>query len=384
MRQLATRMTGLRPSAIRTMTSRCEAVGGINLGQGLCQVPPPPSLLAQGAERFGEVSHSYSPARGDAALLEAIAAKLARDNGIIADPASQITATVGATGAFTATLAALLDPGDGVVVLEPSYGYHLSAIRLFELVPQTVRLTASGFRLDPDALRAAVDHRTRAILVCTPANPSGRRFDQRELGHIAALADEFDLLVITDEIYEYIRYDQRPHLSPGSTPGLAERTVTISGLSKAYSVPGWRLGYVTAPPEILAPIQVAADTLAVCAPTPLQQLARHAFALPGSYYAELRAMYDRKRRRLADAFAAAGLKPNEPEGAYYLFVDCSVLGAADGWAAAELLLARASIATVPGEAFYSGDVGTPFVRACFSVPDELLDQAAQALHEARF
>ncbi|HEY0497674.1 MAG TPA: pyridoxal phosphate-dependent aminotransferase [Kutzneria sp.] len=383
MTRIANRMAGLQQSTIRSMTARCEAVGGINLGQGLCQVAPPSALLEHGTARFEELNHSYSYARGDAGLLETISAKLAKDNGITADPANQIVATVGATGAFTATLAALFNPGDGILVLEPCYGYHLSAIRLFELTPQPVRLAAPDFRLERDTLRAAVTDRTRAIVVCTPANPSGRRFDREELGHIAEIAGEHDLLVITDEIYEYIYYGDEPHLSPGSLPDLAERTVTISGLSKSYSIPGWRLGYVTAPAEILAPIQVAADTLSVCAPTPLQQLARYALSLPDSYYEQLRSMYDGKRRRLADAFTAAGMRPNEPEGAYYLFVDCSALGVSSGWEAADHLLEHAGVATIPGEAFCLNDLGTPIVRACFSVPDDVLEKTALMLEKGR-
>lgn len=381
MARTAKRMEGLQQSAIRAMTARCDAVGGINLGQGLCQVRPPRSLLDVGATRFADLDHSYSYAKGDTDFLDAVAEKLARDNGITSDPATQILATIGATGAFNATLTALFDPGDGIIVMEPCYGYHVAAIRLHELVPEPVRLSGRDLHLDRDALRAAVTDRSRAIVVCTPGNPSGRRFDRTELGYIAELAQDHDLVVISDEIYEYIYYASAPHLSPATTQGLADRTVTISGLSKSYSVPGWRLGYATAPDALIAPIQIAADSLAVCAPTPLQQLARHALTLPESYYRELRAMYNAKRRRLSDAFASAGLTPNEPEGAYYLFIDCSALGVATGWEAAHHLLDRAGIATIPGEAFYLTDPGKPFVRACFSVPDEILDNAARLLEK---
>lgn len=379
MNQHAKRMAGLKQSAIRAMTARCEAVGGINLGQGLCQVAPPRSLLEAGAAGFAAASHSYSYAEGDPGFLRAVAEKLGRDNGLTVDPANGIVTTIGATGAFTATLTALFDPGDGIIVLEPFYGYHMSAIKLLELEPQPVPLRAPEFRLDADALRAAVTERTRAIVVCTPANPSGRRLTTEELGQIAAVADEHDLVVVTDEIYEYIYYTEGRHVSPATVDGLAARTVTISGLSKSYSVPGWRLGYATAAPDLLAPIRTAADTLAVCAPTPLQQLAVHALTLPESYYTDLRALYDGKRRRLADAFAAAGLTPNEPEGAYYLFVDCSALGVADGWQAADMLLDQTGVATVPGEAFYLTKPDRPYVRACFSVPDETLEDVGRAL-----
>jgi len=261
MTRTAKRMTGLQQSAIRQMTARCEAVGAINLGQGLCRVDPPGSLLGLAADRFTGLDHSYSHAQGDAGFLDAVAAKLARDNGIIADAANQIVTTIGATGAFIATLAALFDPGDGILLIEPYYGYHLSAIKIFELIPEPVRLTGPGFRLDRDTLYAAATERSRAIVVCVPANPSGRRFDRTELGYIAELARDRDLIVVTDEIYEYIYYGRAPHLSPATVDGLAERTVTISGLSKSYSVPGWRLGYATAPAKLLAPILTAAENI---------------------------------------------------------------------------------------------------------------------------
>ena len=382
--QVASRMEGLQQSAIRAMTARCESVGGINLGQGLCQVDPPRSLLDAGARGFTEVSHSYSYAQGDPGFLQAVANKLARDNGITADPATEIVTTIGATGAFTAALTALFNPGDGLLVLEPFYGYHMSAIRLLELTPEPVTLTASDFRLDRTALRSAVTQRTRGIVVCTPANPCGRRLTPEELGYIAEVANDHNLVVITDEIYEYIYYTDGPHVSPAAVDGLRDRTVTISGLSKSYSVPGWRLGYATASHDLITPIRIAADTLAVCAPTPLQQLAVHALTMPDSYYTDLRTMYDGKRRHLADAFSSAGLAPNSPEGAYYLFVDCSALGVTNGWEAADLLLGQTGVATVPGDAFYLTTPAAPYVRACFSVPDDTLDNVARALDKLSF
>jgi aminotransferase len=377
-------MAGLQQSAIRAMTARCESVGGINLGQGLCQVEPPRSLLEAGARGFTEVSHSYSYAQGDHAFLRAVADKLARDNGIAADPVTEIVTTIGATGAFTAALTALFNPGDGILVLEPFYGYHMSAITLLELRPEPVTLVAPDFRLDRAALRSAVTEHTRGIVVCTPANPCGRRLTPEELGHVAEVANDHNLVVITDEIYEYICYTDGPHVSPATVDGLGDRTVTISGLSKSYSVPGWRLGYASAPHDLITPIRIAADTLSVCAPTPLQQLAVHALTMPESYYADLRTMYDGKRRRLADAFSSAGLAPNSPEGAYYLFVDCSTLGVDNGWEAADLLLDHTGVATIPGDAFYLTTPAAPYVRACFSVPDDTLDDVARALDKLSF
>jgi len=379
MTQAATRLDNFAQSPIRAMTQRCQAVGGVNLGQGLCQVRPPNALLDAGAREFSRVDHSYSAAQGDREFLRAVADKLNRYNGIDVEPSEQVVATIGATGAFNATLLALLNPGDGVVLIEPYYGYHMSAIRLFGLLPQPVRLSMPNFRLELEALREAVTDETRAIVVCTPVNPCGRRFTPVELANVAEVAQDRDLIVITDEIYEHIYYTDGDHLSPATVAGLEDRTLTISGLSKSYSIPGWRLGHVSGPRELIASIRVVADSLSVCAPTPLQQIACHALSLPDSYYLDLRRIYDAKRRRLTAAFAAAGVAPNDPEGTYYLFVDCSALDVPDGWAAAQVILELGGVATIPGEAFYVDAPDRPFVRACFSVPDEALDRASDGL-----
>jgi aminotransferase len=376
---VANRTDPLKQSAIRSMTRRCRAVGGINIGQGLCQVPPPPTLIEAAAREFAAADHSYSPAEGDPGLLADLGRKLARDNCIDVDPATQIVVTVGATGALNATLRALLEPGDGVLLVEPYYGYHATSVRLFGMLPQPVRSAGPRFELDEAVLRAAVRPGTRAIVLCTPGNPSGRRLTHAELAAVAAVAERHDLLVITDEIYEYIYYDDRPHVSPAAVDGLAHRTVTLSGFSKTYSIPGWRLGYAAGPVPLVERIRAAADALSVCAPTPLQQVARHALALPEHYYPQLRRLYDGKRRRLTAGFDAAGLRVIAPQGAYYLFVDCTPLGVTDGWAASDLLLERAKVATIAGEAFHLEAPDRPYVRACFSLPDEQLDLAATYL-----
>lgn len=254
---------------------------------------------------------------------------------------------------------------------------------MYGLQPQPVQLSDPGFRLARAALEAAITDRTRAIVVCTPANPSGRRLDRQELEVVAAVAEEHDLLVITDEIYEHIYYTDAPHLSPATVSGLWHRTITISGLSKTYSIPGWRLGYAVGPAELIEPVRIAADTLVVCAPTPLQQLAVSALGLPGSYYQDLRNLYQDKRKRLTSAFESAGLAVNDPEGSYYLLVDCTALGVTDGWAAAEEILGSARVATVPGEAFYLTSPPRPTVRVCLSVADEDIERATEQLDRLR-
>ncbi len=371
----ASRIRGLQQSPLRAMTVRCQELGALNLAQGLSQVPPPAALLAEGARDFGRLGHSYTPPEGLAVFREAVADKRKRNSGLSVDPATQIVATVGATGALTATLTALLDPGDGVLLFEPFYSYHLSALRVHELRPEPVRLVGPEFEITGETLRAAVSDRTRAMILCTPNNPSGRRLTVPELMAVSAFAEDHDLLVITDETYEDIYFGSTPHVAPAAIGDLGRRTVTTSSLGKSFSIPGWRLGYACGPERLISPIRIAADSLVACAPAPLQELGARALRLGDEYHRDLRAMYDRKRRTLADGLRAAGLSPNEPEGSYYLFVDCSRMGVASGVEAAEVLLEKTLVGTVPGEAFYVGRPERPYVRVCFSLPDEVLAEA---------
>ncbi|TYC21186.1 pyridoxal phosphate-dependent aminotransferase [Micromonospora sp. MP36] len=379
MAKVGKRMRGMQQSSIRAMTARCQELDAINLAQGLCQVPPPASLLAEGARDFGQVDHSYSPAEGLAVFREAVADRLKRHNGLSVEPATGVVATIGATGALMATLTALLDEGDGVLIFEPFYSYHLSALKVLNLRPEPVRLVAPTFEITEEALRAAITDQTRAMIVCTPNNPSGRRFTEAELMIVSAVAEEHDLLVITDEVYEDIYFGPAPHVAPATVGNLGERTLTISSLSKSFSIPGWRLGYVCGPEQLMSTVRVAADALVGCAPTPLQEFGARALRMSDEYYRDLRAMYDGKRRALAEGFAAAGLSPNEPEGSYYLLVDCSPMGVASGAEAAEVLLKRTLIGTVPGEAFYLNPPERPYVRVCFSLPDEVIAEVVKRL-----
>lgn len=381
--KVASRMRGLQQSALGAMTVRCQELGAINLAQGLSKVPPPASLLADGARDFGNVGHSYSQPEGLAVFREAVAEKLKRCSGLSVEPTTQVVATVGATGALMATLTALLDPGDGVILFEPFYGYYLSSLTLLNLRPEPVRLAGPHFAITEESLRAAITDRTRAMIVCTPNNPSGHRLTAAELKIVSAVADEHDLLVITDEVYEDIYFGSAPHLAAATVGNLSERTVTLGSLGKSFSIPGWRLGYVCGPEHLIGAIRIAADSLVVCAPAPLQELGARALNLGDDYYRDLRAMYDRKRRFLAEGFAAAGLSPNEPEGSYYLFVDCSRMGVATGVEAAEILLENSLVGTVPGEAFYLNPPDLPYVRACFSLPDDVLAEAVDRLARLR-
>lgn len=377
------RIGGLVQSDIRRMTRECEKVGGINLGQGICDLPTPP-LVREGAIAAIRANRStYSFPEGDLSLRREIARKLERQNGIRADPGTEIVVTVGATGAFAAAVHALLDPGDGILLFEPYYGYHLNAAILAGLEPHFLALEVPGFALREAALRAAIRPNTRAVVVCTPSNPSGKMFERSELEIVARVARERELLVITDEIYEHIRYDGREHVPPATVADLRDRTVTIMGLSKTFSITGWRLGYAVAPEPLARAITLAHDLFYVCAPTPLQHGAAQGFRAPESFFEELASDYARKRAATCEALADAGLAPIVPQGAYYVLADVSRLGYATAREAAQAILAEAGVATIPGTAFFTGAHGDRFVRVCYAKEDDVLAEACRRLRSFR-
>lgn len=375
----ARRLGALVQSDIRRMTRECERVGGINLGQGVCDLPTPPLVRDGAIEAIRARKSTYSYPEGTRELRDVIARKLAEKNGIRADPASEIVVTVGATGAFACAIHALLDPGDGILIFEPYYGYHVNCALLAGLEVHFAPLAAPRFRLVESELRAALKPNTRAIVVCTPGNPSGRMFERAELEMLARVARERDLLVITDEIYEDIRYDGRDHVSPASLPALADRTVTILGLSKTFSITGWRLGYAVAPAELAQALQLVNDLFYVCAPTPLQHGVAAGFAAPPSFFTELRDDYARKRDKLCRALERAELTPVWPEGAYYVLADVGRLGQPTSREAALALLERTRVASVPGSAFLRGPEGERCVRFCFAKEHDALDEACRRL-----
>lgn len=383
MRQPARRLQGLVQSDIRRMTRECERLGGINLGQGICDLPTPPLVERGAIDAIRARKSTYSFMEGVAELRTAVARKLARDNGLDADPASEIAITVGATGAYAATCMALLDPGDGVLLLQPYYGYHLNTAILAGLEPQFLELEAPGFRLHEAPLRAALRPNTRAIVLCTPANPTGHMLTRAEIEVVERVARERDLLVITDEIYEYIRYDGREHVSPATVGKLRERTVTIGGVSKTFSVTGWRIGWAVAPEPMARAIALAHDLFYVCAPTPFQHAAAAGFEAPPSFFVELADGYARKRDVICKALEHAGMTPIWPEGAYYVMADVSNLGYLTAREAAMDLLEGAGVATVPGTSFLQGAAGERLLRVCYAKDDDVLDEACRRIRAFR-
>lgn len=366
------------------MSVESDRVHGINLAQGVCdtEVPAPVADAAVNAIRNGQ--NIYTRLDGIAPLRAAIAAKLAHYNGIDCDPERGVLVTSGATGAFHAACMALLNPGDEAVLFEPFYGYHNNTLVSMKVKPVIVPLEAPRWELDPDRLKGAIAARTRAIVINTPGNPSGKVFSRAELEAIAAVAVEHDLFVITDEIYEYFLCGDARHISIASLPGMDERTVTISGFSKTFSVTGWRLGYLVADPKWIPAIGYFHDLTYVCAPSPLQHgVTAGLMQLKDDFYRNLALDYERKRDLLVDALQAAGMNPLVPEGAYYILADASSLSGSASKEKARTLLARCGVAAVAGSAFFAEGRGENLLRFCYAKRDEPLMEACRRLRSLR-
>lgn len=374
------RVEFLKQSDIRRMTRECTRVGGINLGQGICDLPAPRSILEHSAEAVLADKSVYTKFEGVDSLREALADKVVEYNGLsLVNPDTDIVVTIGATGAFVGVLQGLFNPGDEIIVFEPYYGYHINAMLVSGVNPATVELSGPEWAFTMEDLEAARSENTRAILINTPGNPSGKVFSREELNLVAEFCQKHDLLAITDEIYEYIVYDEREHVSLASLPGMYERTVTMSGFSKTFSITGWRLGYAIAPPELSTAIGLVNDLFYICAPAPLQYGLAAGMARVGpDYYKDMAADYQKKRDHFCAALDQAGLTPNVPQGAYYVLADVSSLGLEDDKAAAMHILESVGVASVPGSAFFSQG-GRSLVRFCYAKDWDTLKEASERL-----
>jgi aminotransferase len=344
-----------------------------------------PAVVRQGAEAAIEAGYNqYTRADGIPTLRQAIARKLRRQNRIPANPQTEIVVTSGVTGGFDSACRALLNPGDEVILFEPYYGYHYATLVGQYLRPVLVSLDPPDYQLVRDRLGAAITSKTRGIVVNTPANPSGKLFSITELEQIAAVARQHDLFILTDEIYEHFVYDGARHISPGSLPGVAERTITISGFSKVFSITGWRVGFLHASARWVPAISYFHDLTYVCAPSAFQHgVTAGLDELPGSFYSNLIDEYQHKREMICEALRAAGLAPTIPAGAYYVLADASVIPGADSIAKAMNLLRLTGVASVPGEAFFQGGRGDHLLRFCFAKTDSDLADACQRLTRLR-
>ena len=371
-------------SVIREMSRIAALEGGINLAQGFPDFPAPLPMKESAKRAIDDDVNQYAITWGAKRLRDAIAKRTSAYNRVPTDAEEHVTVCCGATEAMIAALLALLDPGDEVVIFEPFYENYGPDCVLAGAVPRFVRLSGPDWTFDEAELAAAFGPRTRAIVVNTPHNPTGKVFSREELETIANLCRERDVVCVTDEIYEYILYDGREHLSIASLEGMAERTVTISGLSKTWSATGWRIGWCIAPPALSKAIRKVHDFLTVGAAAPLQEAAADALAFGDDYFEGLTRDYHARRDLLLPVLEETGFTVFRPQGAYYVMtaVDGLQTPGEDDVAFARRLVQAGGVATVPGSSFYANpDDGRSLVRFCFAKRAETLEAAGRVLRE---
>ncbi len=385
MKPLAARTAGLRQSDIRAVTLAVNRVGGINLGQGICDLATP-DPVKRGAVAAVEANQSiYTAYNGIAPLRAAIAEQARAFNRLPLESPDEVMVSVGSTGAFVAAALTLCDPGDEVILFEPFYGYHSGLLNLLGVRPVFVPLSQPGWGVDFEALEAAITPRTKAILVCTPANPCGKVWTVDELTRLLGLLEAHDLWAITDEIYEHMVYDGRVHVSLGSLPGAYPRTITLSGYSKTLNMTGWRLGYAIAAPPVIEQMGLISDLVYICAPAPLQYGVAAALPLGDDYYTDLHEDYVTRRTLMGETLEACGFSAAYPEGAYYSFASfAGIAGTRPGFdddrMACDTLIQQAGVATVPGSAFFSDPArGRHYLRFCFAKDLPVLEDACARL-----
>ena len=381
--RVARRTVGFTESVIREMTRLCAIHGGINLAQGFPNFPAPAQVKEAAKRAIDADINQYAITWGSKSLRDALARTYGELYAMQVDPETMLTVTCGSTEAMISTLLAICDPGDEVIVLEPFYENYGPDAAISGAAPVFVPLRPPSFEFDPDELAKAFTPRTKAIIVNTPNNPTGRVLTRTELETIAALCRDHDVIAVTDEIYEHIRY-QGQHVPIATLEGMADRTVTISGASKTFSVTGWRVGWIVAAPELTAAIRKVHDFVTVGAPAPLQEAIAVALDLGQPYYDRLSAEYRVRRDHLVRVLDAAGLSPNIPQGAYYALCDIRPFGFSDDVAFANWLVREVGVAGVPGSSFFSRrELGRNLIRFTFCKTPELLEEAGARLGRVR-
>jgi len=367
-------------SVIREMTRQAQMHGAINLAQGFPDFSAPEEIKLAACDAIMADINQYAITWGAKTFRDAIAEKTSWYLGMEVDPEREITVTCGSTEAMMAALMAIVNPGDEVVVFEPFYENYGPDAILSGATPRFVPLHPPDWSIDPGELAAAFNNNTKAIIINTPNNPTGKVFSREELELIGEQCARWNAIAVTDEIYEHILYNGRQHVAIATLDGMRDRTITINALSKTYSVTGWRVGYTIAPQAITQAIRKVHDFLTVGAAAPLQEAGARALRLPRSYYSELSTLYAERRDRILEVLKEVGFKFNDPDGAYYIMADIRPFGYDDDMKFAEFLVREIGVAVVPGSSFYhKPEMGRTQVRFCFCKRDETLVAARDRL-----
>ena len=382
MRSFSRRAGNIKQSGIREVTRRIEAVGGVNLGQGTCALPPHPAVLAAAHRALDAGHNSYTFFDGVRPLKEAIAWRYGRYNDLNIAP-EHVLVTAGATGGLECACKVFLDEGDEVVLFEPIYQYHVRLVEERGAIPRLVRLQSPDWTFDPAELERAFSPRTKLLVFANPNNPTGKVFTREELLTIGDACRRHGVVAVSDEVYEYILSEGHRHLSLAALPGMFDHTLTLSSASKTLFVTGWRVGWVVGPPDILQPLGVKSDETYVCAPAPLQYAVAEALRLDDSFFEGLRTPFLRRRDRLCAALRAAGLTPQTPAGAYYVLAGYEGLRYGSDQDAMMGLIERAGVGSVAGVEFFPSEGArgrsTGLLRFCFALMDDLLESGCERL-----
>ena len=376
------KLSAFSDSIFPEMTRLAQQHQAVNLSQGFPDFPAPAVVKQAACDAILGDVNQYSISFGARSLREALASQFTRRHGVAVDAEEDVTICCGSTEAMLATMLACVDPGDEVIVFEPFYENYGPGAIMAGATPKYVKLSPPHWTFDPDQLAGAFSNRTRAIVINTPTNPTGKVFTRDELTVIADLCQRWDAIAISDEIYEHIVFDGHQHLPIAALPGMAERTVTISGLSKTYSVTGWRIGWAIAPAVLSNGIRKMHDFLTVAAPAPLQEAGAIALELPDTYYREMSAEYQRLRDWLVAILERKGFVCYPPSGAYYLMTDISGFGYRDDVEFAKYLVRDIGVATIPGSSFYLNPRdGSTLIRFCFSKREDTIREAERRLEK---
>ena len=377
---LSNRAQQFGATGIRQMIDACRKMNGINLAQGIADTPTPALFRRAAQKAIEDGLNMYSSQYGLPETCEAIANNLWTDHQLKYNPETEIVVTVGAGGAFFCAAFGLLNPGDEVIVFEPFYPYHLDVLTSLQVRPRFITLSPPDWRFDREALQQVISPATRAILINTPTNPSGKVFNRAELELIAECAAEHDLFVISDEIYKDFVFEPHEHISPATYKEIRRNTITIGGMSKTFSVTGWRIGYIACDRQWASGFAHVNERVFACAPTPLQKaVAVGLHNLDEDFFARLNREYTNKRSQLCEALLSVGLPPFVPQGTFYVMADISRLPGDSSLDKAFYFLKQTSVACTPGSTFYQNGGGEGLARFCFAKTDEDLSEACDRI-----